>query len=90
MFRKVGRIGRAYRAKHETVMKIEIEISEETAACIWANGWGEKTGQSVALCVKTLVESHADQYRKSFPGLVPGLVPPNAEVRHGAKDAELD
>jgi hypothetical protein len=87
MFRKDGRIGCSYRAKHEAVMKIEIEISEETAACIWSDGWGEKTGQSVALCVKNLVESHADQYRKSFPDDVkPGRLPtrytghvPNAE-----------
>ena len=55
-------------------MKIEIEISEETAACIWANEWGEKTGQSVAFYVKNLVESEADQYRKMFPNDVAAAV----------------
>ena len=52
---------------HQMTMKIEIEISEETAACIWADEWGEKTGQSVAFYLKNLVESQADQYRKMFP-----------------------
>jgi len=55
-------------------MKIEIEISEETAACIWANKWGEETGQSVAFYVKNLVESAADQYRRMFPNDVDSAV----------------
>lgn len=55
-------------------MKIEIEISEETAACIWANEWGEKTGQSVAFYVKNIVELEADQYRKMFPNDVAAAV----------------
>ena len=55
-------------------MKIEIEISEETAACIWANELGEKTGLSVAFYVKNLVESEADQYRKMFPDDVAAAV----------------
>ena len=55
-------------------MKIEIEISEETAACIWANEWGEKTGQSIAFYVKNLVELEAYQYRKMFPNDVAAAV----------------
>jgi hypothetical protein len=55
-------------------MKIEIEISEETAACLWADEWGEKTGQSVAFYVKNLVESQADQYRRMFPNEVAAAV----------------
>jgi hypothetical protein len=55
-------------------VKIEIEISEETAACLWADEWGEKTGQSVAFYVKNLVEYQADQYRRMFPNDVAAAV----------------
>jgi hypothetical protein len=55
-------------------MKIEIEISEETAACLWADEWGEKTGHSVAFYVKNLVEFQADQYRRMFPNDVAAAV----------------
>lgn len=48
-------------------MKIEIEITEETAALMVANSWGEK---GVAEIVKRLAEEHAEAYRRAFPGAV--------------------
>lgn len=55
-------------------MKIEIEISEETAACLWADEWGEKTGQPIAFYVKNIVEVQANEYRKMFPNDVASAV----------------
>ena len=48
-------------------MKIEIEISEEDAACIWADNWGEKTGESLEEIVRQVLVCEANGFRLNFP-----------------------
>lgn len=55
-------------------MKIEIEITEEDAACIWTNNWGEKNGRSVTDIVRELVTIEANDYRRNFPNSVESAV----------------
>ena len=55
-------------------MKIEIEITEEDAACIWTNNWGEKNGRSVKDIVQDLVIIKANDYRRNFPNSVSDAV----------------
>jgi len=51
-------------------MKIEIEITEETAALLFANNWGAKGGKTVAQIVQGLAEDGANEYRRNFPRAV--------------------
>ena len=51
-------------------MKIEIEITEEEAACIWTNNWGEKNGRSVQDIVQDLVKMEANYFCRNFPNSV--------------------
>lgn len=46
-------------------MKIEIEISEEDAACVWMDLWGDKKQISVKQAVEALVENQAALYRRT-------------------------
>jgi hypothetical protein len=55
-------------------MKIEIEITEEDAACIWTNNWGEKNGRSVKDIVQELVTIEANDFRRNFPHSVESVV----------------
>ena len=72
-------------------MKIEIEITEEEAACIWTNNWGEKNGRSVQDIVQDLVKIEANDFRRSFPNSVESSISlfrqANAEARHAGKDS---
>ena len=51
-------------------MKVQIEISEETAALLFANNWVEKGGVSVEQIVTRLAEDEANDYRRHFPAAV--------------------
>ena len=49
-------------------MKIEIELSEEDAALLWWNQWGERTpGVTVEECVKSIAEESAARLLRAFP-----------------------
>ncbi len=51
-------------------MKIEIEITEESAALLYANNWGDKNGKTVAEILQGLAEDDANDYRRKFPHAV--------------------
>ena len=55
-------------------MKIEIEITEEEAACLWSNNWGEKTNRPVADIVRDLVQIEVNEFRRHFPNSIPESV----------------
>jgi hypothetical protein len=55
-------------------MKIEIELTEEDAACIWTNNWGEKNRRSVKDIVQELVTIEANDFRRNFPTSVESAV----------------
>lgn len=46
-------------------MTITIEISEEDAACIWANAW--KMQGDVTVIATLLLQKEAANYRRAFP-----------------------
>lgn len=47
-------------------MKLTIEITEEDAACIWAN----HHSRPVAEIVEGILKSEAAKYRQAYPGAV--------------------
>lgn len=56
-------------------MKIEIEISEEDAACLWADHNPTRSGAySLQNIVTGIVLSEARKYRSAFPRAVPRAV----------------
>lgn len=56
-------------------MKIEIEISEETAALVWANRtWEGREKYTMSEIVKDLAEEEAAKYRSTFPKAVARVV----------------
>lgn len=55
-------------------MKIEIEITDEDAACIWTNNWGEKDGKSVKAIIQDLIAFEANDFRRKFPNSVSDAV----------------
>ena len=48
-------------------MKIEIEISEEIAACLWDNNSGTRNRPSVKEVARRLLVDEADNFRRTFP-----------------------
>lgn len=49
-------------------MKIEIELDEETAACLWANRtWHGKAPLLMAQIVKDVAEEEAHKFKTNFP-----------------------
>jgi hypothetical protein len=60
-------------------MKIEIEITEETAACLWANNW-RLDDRDVATIIKDIAEEEARAYSRSFPSAVAADVAAFREV----------
>lgn len=55
-------------------MKIEIELTEEAAACIWSNNWGEKNNRPVQQIVQELAASEADDFRINYPNSIKSAV----------------
>ena len=52
-------------------MKIEIDIDDETAACLWANGtWWGKTDKTVETIVTELICDESNKFRRAFPGAI--------------------
>ena len=48
-------------------MKVEIEITEEDAACIWANTtWDGKTPKTIEEILASKAKVAADRYRLAF------------------------
>lgn len=70
------------------MVKIQIEITEEVAALVFANNWGSKGGKSLAEIVRGLVESSASEYRAAFPGSVSHAVADYRESLNIACPAE--
>lgn len=48
----------------DKAMKLEIEITPEDAACLFADNWESRPVEQV---IETMVEEAADRYRASFP-----------------------
>lgn len=55
-------------------MKIEIEITEEEAAALWSNNWGEKTNRPIAEIVRDLVQIEVNEFCRHFPNSLPESV----------------
>jgi len=73
-------------------MKIEIEISEEDAAGLWANAW-QPNKIDIAKIVEDLAESAAYRYRRAFPGSTAKVVAQfreaiHSDVKAGAPEKE--
>ena len=49
-------------------MRVEIEIDEDTAACLWDNHtWDGRDDATIEEVVKRIVEREASLYRVTFP-----------------------
>jgi len=56
-------------------MKIEIEISDETAACIWAdNTWEGKYPRDLSDIIASLAIFEAGKYKREFPTSIPRVL----------------
>lgn len=67
-------------------MKLEIEIPEEDAACVWSNQWGEKKDLNLVELVQGLVATEATRYRQAFPDAVTRALEDFRKIR-GAEGA---
>lgn len=65
----------AEQQRQGSTIKIEIQIDEETAACIWADHTVHgRWPRSLPEIVKDVVESSAIKFKQAFPGAVPSTV----------------
>lgn len=55
-------------------LKIELEITEEDAACIWSNNHGPENGRTLESIVQDLVTLEARDFRRNFPESVESSV----------------
>lgn len=51
-------------------MKIEIEIDEEQAACLWADHQGVATSEGISEIISEMACEAANKYRREFPAAV--------------------
>jgi hypothetical protein len=56
-------------------MKLTIDIPEETAACLWADNWGEKKNFPIERIIEHLAEAAARRFQQSFPDSLPRILP---------------
>lgn len=67
-------------------MKIEIEITEEEAACVWSNNYGDRVNRPIATIARQLLIDEANEFHVLFPHNVESAVKlfrkTNAECRH--------
>jgi hypothetical protein len=55
-------------------VRVEIEISEKTAACVWSNAWGRETTGDLRAIAERLLESEAWLFARRFPKSVDDAV----------------
>lgn len=66
-------------------MKITLEISDETLACLWGDSWKDKEPASIAQRCQNVLERDALRFQRNFPYELPGIVEQFRESR-AAKD----
>lgn len=60
-------------------MKIEIEISEEDAACIWENRHGPRNKTPLRQLLADALQEEAENFKRNFPKAVSRVV---SEFQH--------